>query len=218
MRSTLAAALTFWAIATSVSAQSAPVDQTAADQARAYVDELILEGQAQDYFENITRGDLPRARHKASGMTCFFTGSDQDVIRIYPPQSDTLTPGDDVGCNTILDGVAFSTYATRYADLFEPDAIMRDTLAVIQQRWPDGTPYEGDLQTISIGDGPQALVAAYTIEQDGERQRTYAMLLHDGPWSFKGRATGPETMEGLNTTVILLFAAALPGAAAASAD
>lgn len=209
-RLTFFAALAFAPMAAAQDAEPpASAEEIAAARARA--DRLIAAGEAGPYFENITDSGSPQVRHRGSGMVCSFSDEAYDRITIFPA-SPGLAKGDDVSCNTRLMDVDFSTYATRYARQFSEEAVVRDSLRAIAQRWPDGRPHDGDLMSASIDGSPRPLVGGYDIVVEGRPMLTLVLVAHREDWSFKGRVTGPVG-EGSSPTNLLgavMFLQALP--------
>jgi len=190
---------------------AAPASAAEIAAASARADRLIATADASRYFENVTTDASPRARHKASGLTCSFTDERYDRISIIPAQGE-LVEGEDVGCHTRLLDVDISLYATRYARRYNARFILEDAMRAIANRWPDARPHEGDLITATKGDMPLPLIAGFDIEMEGQPKLTLVLVSHSDEWSFKGRVTGPsddETPTNMLGTVIFIMA--LPG-------
>lgn len=177
----------------SASGQSAvtpaqPVSAAQSAAARAEADRLIAAGDAGAWFDNVSEGAEPRARHRPSGLICRFTpGDPNNSITIFP---SPMPRGDDVGCNVGAGDRARTVYATRYGGLnLSPEQAMGIAEASIRQRFPDARPYEGALATASREGATPTLAVAYRIG-DGYTQ---ALLAHVGDWSIKERLTQPAS-------------------------
>lgn len=163
------------------------------DATRAIADRIIAAADAEGIFINSSKGDVAQVTHVASGMTCRFQGLPTDRITIFPVGDGRLPRGDDVACvyrDEAL-GIDFNVYATRFGAAFTEAEALRTANFAIQQRFPDATPYTGNLTTASIAGQSAALVSAFKVQGDGGEMLTLAMVSHRGDWGFKVRATGP---------------------------
>lgn len=209
--SSVAFALTVLVAGPCFAQDEAPASAAEIAAARARADQLIASANAGRYFENVTTDASPRARHKASGLTCSFSDKAYDRISIIPAQGE-LTEGEDVGCHTRLLDVDISLYATRYARRYEASFIVEDAMRAIVQRWPDAKPHEGELVTATSGDMPAPLIGGFDIEVEGQPKLTLVLVSHRDDWSFKGRVTGPSGDETpTNMLGAVMFLMALPG-------
>ncbi|MFN4288672.1 MAG: hypothetical protein ACK4E3_09290 [Brevundimonas sp.] len=195
-------------------AQPAGTEPVSAEQvaaARAHADAMIASAGAGQWFENITGADgVPLVRHRPSGMTCRFIGGPSDRIHILSEPDDDLAAGDDVACNTQVLDISITTYATRLADQYTAEEIMQDSMAAIAERWPTGTMIETDLVGITLEGYAAPFAGGYRIPApDGGTYMTLVYVQHDGPWSFKLRATGPDE-EDTNVLSAMVLAMGLP--------
>jgi hypothetical protein len=165
----------------------------AQDATRAIADRIIAAADAEGIFVNSSKGDVAQVTHAASGMTCRFQGLPTDRVSIFPTVEGGPSRGDDVSCvyrdETL--GIDINVYATRYGAQVSEAEALRNANAAIQQRYPDATPYTGNLTTASIAGQSAPLVSAFKIQGDGGEMLTLAMVSHRGDWAFKVRATGP---------------------------
>ena len=166
-------------------AEPATPEQMAA--ARAEADRLIAAGDAGAFFENVSEGAEPRARHRLSGLTCrFILGDPTNEVVIFP---SPLPRGDDVGCN-IGSGDHYRTiYATRFGQLnISPDQAMELSVAAIVQRHPDARPYGQPLAAASTAGATPTQLRAFRIGNG----YTHVQIANVGDWSIKERLTWPH--------------------------
>lgn len=181
-------------VATPLSAQEAAQAQPRAtpeqiETAKAEANRLIAAADAGDLFVNITGNATPAVRHRASGMICHFRGSPEtDRILIFP----NSTRGDDVGCATRDPSVWVETtwYATRYTPMPTEEAILRDAMAAIRNRFPSARPFEGEISSAEI-EGVTPIIDGLVVETNMGTLFTMATVEHQDGWSFKARASGP---------------------------
>jgi hypothetical protein len=84
----------------------------AASTARAFADRVIEAAQAGDLFENVTTDDLPKVRHRASGLVCLFPDANPaSGIQIFP----SSVRGADVSCGSFPGGAVLTMYAMKPA-------------------------------------------------------------------------------------------------------
>lgn len=165
------------------------------DATRAIADRIIAAASAEGIFVNSSKGDVAQVTHVASGMTCRFQGLPTDRITVFPDGEGRPARGDDVACayRDATLGIDLNVYATRYGSQVNEAEALRNANAAIQQRFPDATPYTGNLTTASIAGQSAPLVSAFKIQADDGEMLTLAMVSHRGDWGFKVRATGPYT-------------------------
>lgn len=170
-----------------------PAAPTAQDieRASALADRLIAEGDAAGIFVNTTDSDVARVTHVASGMNCLFGDIEVGRIHIFDSAAAGLPRGDDVSCVSRTMDIDLTLYATRYSPLPSEQLIMADAVNAIRQRWPEATPFEGDLLSMSVEGRDPPLMAAFNIETDEGPRLTIALISHVGEWGYKARATGP---------------------------
>ena len=162
-------------------------------QARAVADRLIRAADATGIFVNKTNGRVATVEHVGSRMRCVFTGAEADRIVIFPTQADGMPRADDVGCLWRDEelNIDLTTYATRYRPLPSEDAVLRDAVTAIRNRWPDAIAYDGTLASATTGNMSPPKVAAFKITVPEGPMLTLAMVSHRGEWGYKLRATGP---------------------------
>jgi len=207
-RLTFAAAL---ALATVVQAQT-PVEDVIA--ATAYADQLIADGDAGAYFDNITTDATARVRHRASGMTCAFKpGVRGSSIRIFPSIGGATVPGDDVACGFQIGAATLTTYATRYESRPSANEVFQSAIGAIRRNSPDARPHSGAPISVPVQDGPAPLVAAFDLDLGRGPALSLVMVSHIGDWSFKARATGPADDSTVASSAATAFADSLPARA-----
>lgn len=160
---------------------------------RAIADRIIAAAGAEGVFVNSSKADVAQVTHVASGMTCRFQGLPTDRITIFPTVEGGPRRGDDVGCTYRDDslGIDFTLYATRYPSGLSEAQALNNANAAIQNRWPDATPYTGNLAVARIEGQSAPLVSAFKIGGGDGEMLTLAMVSHRDDWAFKIRATGP---------------------------
>lgn len=159
--------------------------------ARTHADDLIRRAEAINLFDNITGDDgVPRVKHRASGMTCDFSGDDHDYIRVFPQAASRIPRGDDVGCGKRMLNAEHTTYATRYPDRHSAEDDLRAAVAAITQRLPDARPHEGGFPIVSRDGGATVLGALYDVTVGDKPRLTLVLVSRVGDWNLKHRATG----------------------------
>lgn len=196
-------------------ASATAISQDAA-AAQAIADGIIAAASAQGIFINSSEGDVAQVTHVASGMICRFQGLPTDRVTIFPTVEGGPSRGDDVGCSYRDEalGIDFSLYATRYGSSVSEAEALSNANAAIQNRWPDATPYTGNLTSATIDGQSAPLSSAFKIGGDRGDMLTLAMVSHRDEWAFKIRATGPY---GEARTVSLYSAMLLESALTKSA-
>lgn len=179
--------------------------------AKAHADAVIAAAGAGDLFVNVSEDGIPKVRHKASGLICSFSGDENDRITIYPA-SPGIPRGDDVGCGSWVLNTEITIYATRYADRYTPEQIIGDAIAAIRQRLPDARPHAGGISVASREGMTAPLAAGFDIDPNGTPRLTLVFVAHQGPWSFKARATGPLEDETVDLLAAVTFLQSLPEA------
>jgi hypothetical protein len=211
-------------IATLLAASAASAQETAAPppatpeqiaEARATADRLIREAEAETIFVNKTTSAVPEVQHVASGMRCLFNGNAHDRILIFPVQSDAVPRGNDVGCVAKEESLRIDTtlYATRYRPLPSEAAALGDAVRAIRARWPDATPYEGDLVSLGAENRDPPLAAAFKVNTPEGPMLTLALIDHLNGWAYKMRATGPFEEAMLTSLYAGTMMTILPGQA-----
>jgi hypothetical protein len=212
-RLTFTAAL---ALATVVQAQTPEKDRAAAT---AYADQLIADGEATAYFDNITTDATARVRHRASGMTCAFkSGVRGSSIRVFPSIGGATSPGDDVSCGFERGPTIVTTYATRYESRPSAEEVFQSAIGAIRRNSPDARPRQGLQITVPGSHETPPLIAAFDLDLGRGPALSLVMVSHIGDWSFKARATGPAGDPSVAPTAATAFAESLPARADRGTD
>lgn len=163
----------------------ATLEQVTAAYAEA--DRLINEADGGAFFDNVSEGDEPRARHRLSGLVCRFElGHPENEISIFP---SPVTRGDDVGCNVGRGERSRTLYATRYGAFnISPEQAFEMGVFAIQQWHPDARPFDQPLATASRNGATPTRIAGFLVA-DGYTQ---VQVAHVGDWSIKERLTQPQ--------------------------
>ena len=186
----LAVAVLF--LAAPVVAQDATPAQIAA--ARAHAAQLITDANASGIFVDKTDGAVVEVMHLASGMMCLLGTEPGNGVHVFPTAQMGIPRGDDVACmvREAEAGLDITTYATRYpGERMTSEAIVSDAVAGIRQRWPDATPYGGDIMTANVDGQPAPRAAAFLVKINGRTMLTMVLGTQIGDWSYKVRITGP---------------------------
>ena len=199
-------------VAAPIQEASAP-PATAAEiaTARARADALIREGNAVGVFENITEDGSPTIRHRASGLTCAFSGDSRDYVHIFSEGSGALSRGEDVSCGVWILGAEHTLYATRYPDRHSAEHDLQSAVAALMRRLPNARPHTGDVALVSREGQPEVLLAAYDIEVERQPKLSLILVSKVGEWNFKQRSTGPREDETLPLMAGMTFVLSLPG-------
>lgn len=180
--------------------------------ARAEADRIITAASVEAFFENVTTGDTPLARHKASGMICVFNIDDpRDKIHSYPAQEGGPQQGDDMSCASWWGSTFVSTFATRYPQQYTAEQLFSGAISEIQQNWENVEAFEGSFQISTIRGQEEPLIAVFSAEREVSPKTTLVVLRNIGEWSFKVRATGEPADPDVTTAGTLAFALAIPG-------
>lgn len=185
--------------------------------ARSHADELIRAGDATGVFENITDDAAPTVLHRASGLTCAFSGDRREYVHVFAGAPGALPRGEDVGCGVRLMGVEHTLYATRYPDRHSAEQDLMAASAALTQRLPNARPHTGEIALVTREGGPQVQVAAYDIEVDGQPMLTMILVAKAGEWNFKQRSTASREDTSLTLVAGGMFILSLPGGRAAPA-
>jgi hypothetical protein len=191
--------------------QAAPTAEQIAT-ARAEADRIIAAASAGAFFENVTTGDTPLARHKASGMICVFNINDpRDKIFFYPAQEGGPQHGDDMSCASWWGSTFVSTFATRYPQQYAAEQLFSAAISDIQQNWQNVEAFEDSFQVSTVQGQEEPLIAVFSAEREGSPKTTLVVLRNIGEWSFKVRASGEPNDPEVTTAGTLAFALAIPG-------
>jgi hypothetical protein len=195
-------------------AEDKPASPAEIAAARTQADAIIARAEAGEFFENITTDASPTVRHKASGMTCAFSGDTHDYIRIFPTGPGGVPRGQDVGCGVRMMDSEITTYATRYPDGHSARDDLGASIAALTQRLPDARPHVGSIPVASRQGGPEVLAAAYDIKLNNEPKLTLILVAKADEWNFKLRATGQAGEPGESAMPLIAgmsFVLSLPG-------
>lgn len=175
---------------------------------RVEADSILQVENATDLFDNVTDGEVPQVRHRASGLICTFTSaSPQNHILIYA----SGPRGDDVSCGTEEQGFSITTYATRHDGATSVQALVDDAVEAIRGRFPDARPYEGEGVSLSMtpSEGgrapPERLTARLQIDVGGRPSLTRVSIAIVDGWVIKQRLTGPLDQASLGDLTAELF-------------
>jgi hypothetical protein len=177
--------------------------------------ELIAGAGAQDVF--IAGASEPGAiviRHPRSGLVCRMGAGAANRLFVFPQSAR----GDNVGCESVLDGVTTVLFATRFRFPTSLDEQVAGVETAIRQRYPDARPYLAT-RPISSDTLPAHRAAAFFVSRDGVRSFTSASVAQVGEWVIKLRYTAPaasdETARQAEAVAERMFAEALADIVAA---
>lgn len=190
---------------------SAPPTTAEVAAATAHADLLIVTAGATDLFVNVSESGVPKAKHTASGMICSFSGDENDRITAYPA-SPGISRGEDVSCGSRVLGTEVTIYATKYAANYTAEQVIGDAVAAIRQRLPDARPHPGGISVASREGMTTPLAAGFDFDLNGTPRLTLVFVVHQGPWSFKARATGPLADDTVNLMAAITFLQSVPEA------
>ena len=183
--------------------------EIAAAWARA--DTLIREGNAVGVFDNITDDGAPPVLHRASGLTCNFSGDPREYVYVFSQGPQALPRGEDVGCGVWIAGAEHTLYATRYPDRHSAEVDLQAAIVALTQRTPDARPHVGELPLVSLEGQAEVLLAAYDIKVEQQPKLSLILVAKVGEWNFKQRTTGPSEDETLAMMAGMNFILSLPG-------
>lgn len=165
-----------------------PISALSSDQAEAA--DLITASNRPGLFKNVTDHQGPAVLHLASGMICRFAARERsNNLVVYRAE-----PGiEDVGCNTMIDGVYLTHYAYLYPTLTGPQNEMLSAIAAVQQAYPDVRDYTGEIATASATDRelPDIYRSRGVIALPSGEGMTKIMVSQVGGWMLKQRMTVP---------------------------
>lgn len=171
-----------WLGSTSAFAEDAP--QAALD--------LIAGARAQGVFE--AAPSEPGAiivRHPRSGLVCRLGAGAANRLVVFPQAAR----GEDVACETTIDGVTIVLFATRFSFATSLDEQIAGVESAIRQRYPEAQRYEATRE-ISSDTLPAHRTAAFLVTRDGVRCFTSAHVAQIGQWVIKLRYTARAEGEG----------------------
>jgi len=157
-----------------------------ADAPQAALD-LIAGANAQGVFE--AAASEPGAivvRHPRSGLVCRMGAGATNRLLVFPQAAR----GEDVACETVIDGVTVVLFATRFSFATSLDEQIQGVESAIRQRYPDAAPYAATRE-ISSDALPAHRTAAFFVRRDGARCFTSASVAQVGEWVIKLRYTAP---------------------------
>lgn len=190
----------------------APATPAQIAEARRHADALIQVAEAADLFENISADAVPTIRHRASGMTCAFSGDRRDYIHVFHIAGDRLPRGDDVACGMWFADAEYTTYATRYpGGGHSARADLESAVEALTTRLPDARPHEGDLPLVSREGGAEILLAGYDVTIENRPRLSLILVARVDDWNFKQRATAPREDTTMPLYAGMSFMLGLPG-------
>lgn len=159
-------------------------------------DEIIRRADASDQFENVTglvgaQEDVALVRHRASGLTCAFTGKDDDFVWVSPEVTADFPRGSDVACGMWILNDSHTVYATRYPRDHPAEIEIEVATLAIKLRWPGIVPLDEGLPIVNREGGSEIFGAGFTGNIDGTDSLTLVLATRIGAWNFMYRATGP---------------------------
>lgn len=209
MLSMIAGAMALLDVQSAADPKAVPPSAEEVAAARTHAEEIIRQADAADVFDNITTADgVPLVKHRASGMTCSFSGDDGDYVRVFPAGGG-VPRGDDVACGAQIMGAEHTTYATRYPDRHSAAVDLQAAVQAIVQRLPDARVHQGEFPVVNREGGPEVLAAAYDITIDGKPRLTMVLVSKVGEWNLKHRATGERGAEGAQGDTMLPLVAGM---------
>jgi hypothetical protein len=158
-------------------------------KARAYADQLIAQGHVEDVFENVTTDNIPRVRHKPSGMTCGFD----------PHPGDQLSGGTDgtprtdyAQCRGAMLDLAKSMTLVRRPQSAGLNEATTTFVALFRAEHPDAKPYVGQGVDLGTKAGFPTMRTVRFVFGDGPT-RGYAHIgvAVVGDWAVDQVTTGP---------------------------
>lgn len=188
-------------------APKATAEQIAAATAEA--DAVIARFGVADLFENVTDSNVPKIRHRASGLRCGFDPGTEISVQIY----DGLPRGDDISCGTTTLGITQTLYATRYPQKPTALQIVQSSLVAMKQHFKNLKDYTGTSVSMQRdGAGlPKMITARLTGKLGGKAVFTRSSAVVVGDWVFAQRVTGPvdkaltaDILAEMNMTLLLI--------------
>lgn len=166
---------------------------------RAEAEDLIQQADAGALFVSEPQGSLVGARHTASGLLCTFSpGERANRIVVYEQSRPRSARGDEVGCNSKLNGVFQSLRATRFAGRDDLDSAFRDAVDTVMRATPFAQPYQGDHAhdaEVDLDGRPLPLAphrtGRFVVELDGRKLYTRVSVAVVDGWGIKQWVTGP---------------------------
>jgi hypothetical protein len=197
LRSILTAVAMVFAIAGAAQAADKTPDKASPAEiaeARATADRIIAKFGVADIFENATTDNVPKIRHKASGMTCGFDDEHSADIQVYPG----MTRGDDVSCGGKMVDFTVTTYATRAPAGATLDQLSATVGQALKTAYPDIKPYTGKSAEMTEKDGPPVRSGRFVMKMNGKPVWSYAGVSLVKGWMVEVRCTGPldQPMQG----------------------
>lgn len=179
------------ALAIPVCARPQPAPPTALQvaAARAEADSILAKTGTGDLFENITDGEIPQLRHRASGMVCFFNADGVgNSIFVYP----NGPRGDDVSCGRNIAGAAITQYATRAPRPVTATQLLASVLSEIRSVHGELVPDRGEWRNMSAPTAPEILRARFTYAKGDPQVFSRAAAAVAGQWLISQRLTAPR--------------------------
>jgi len=161
-----------------------------ADAPQAALD-LISASNAQGVFEPAeSEPGAIVVRHPRSGLVCRMGAGAANRLLVFAQAAR----GEDVACETMVDGVTIVVFATRFSFATSLDEQIQGVESAIRRRYPDAQPYAAT-RPISSDALPAHRAAAFFVSRDGARCFTSANVAQVGDWVIKLRYTAPAADE-----------------------
>ena len=202
----LAAALALGACASSPQDRAGAVSSADATAAARETARLLI-GDDRDIFEDVSVGESPRVRHRASGLVCRFIAEQRPQgMHIFP---GPLPRGQDVGCQlpTPATSQFHTLYATRYPEQLTLDQAMDHAVQLMRNQHPSLKPYEGPgadvaLEREGLRPPPASRTARFRMDLNGEPHLTRVDVAVVNGWVIKQRFTTPLTDDAEEVAVL----------------
>ena len=157
-------------------------------KARAYADQLIAQWRVEDVFENATTNNVPKVRHKPSGMTCSFDPHPGDQLSAA---HDMLPRTDFAVCKGTNANFTVVTTIMRSPQPLTPEAATAVFLALFRGKHPDAQPYTGQGVELGTKGLPPIRTLRLVFDDGGEKRFAHIGVTVVGNWAIEEVATGP---------------------------
>ncbi|MDZ4775872.1 MAG: hypothetical protein SGJ23_03700 [Alphaproteobacteria bacterium] len=178
----------FSALLLTACATTAPVASDA-PHAPATAEGIIAASNAQRHYSVEASGDpgYVQARNRESGLRCRFDVRYGGSIHIYDAAPGGGAPGDDTSCNTPIDAITVTYYATRYTTPTTTAEQAEAAIAAIRERFDV-------LSEIAptTPDRAGARTRSFRINYEGKIKETRVSVAMVDGWVLKMRFTGPQ--------------------------
>jgi hypothetical protein len=163
--------------------------------AKAHADRIIAAAEAGDLFVNVTTGGVAEVRHVKSGLECGFDPEDsKGGVTIF--KNAQVPRGDDVGCDSHLQGILVSTFVTRYPTPVTARQVVEQSEGAIRTQFTDIKDWSGPAASLKEDTPPGQLPRAPSIvlrlaaNFQGQPKFTRSAAATCGPWTIAQRVTG----------------------------